>query len=844
TTGAQTQTISGATGISLTGGASGGGLDGSNNSLGNFARITNTNGSQSVSAGSGGITLTGGGGSLTSNFALIIQGQSTGTAGTTQTVTINNGGTLSLQGGSSAQTNVINNSGNLFRGSYAMVQANGDSQLFSFPGGGAISLTGGSVGSNNVAQILSRFGLQTISGAPSITLQGGTGGYVDVATNKNEGNFANLNSNAGQSITASAISLTGGASGVGNHAQIFDGGTSTAQTITATTISMLGGAGGGTDAGTGSSSFGNYANIQATGTGTQSITATGLSLQAGASGQENFAAITAPTQQVTVHGDLSLTGGGSIAGTLRGGGARIGGPGGSGPAPTDLTLAVDGNVTMTGGSVADAGTAIGSNNLGGQPTTIVMSAGGNITLNPGTAANSGSRIGSPASGIAGGDIAITAGGTLALNSTGPGLGTAIRTLGNLTITAASMTEGPDSVIIAGGTTSISGGTVSLPSATNQFGTVLLNTTGNVTITDVDAINLGTSTTGSGGLAVTAPGGITQSGPLTVAGASTLNAGANAITLTNVANDFGGAVNFTGSNVSITDANAIAIGNSNASGALNIVAASTSFLNGLNATNYSFSGGTYSLAAGTYNLGGTTSIAQNPSTGAVTVVDVATGATINTSGGTVNVGAGGTLSGTGTIQGNVNNVAGTVSPGASPGMLTITGNYTQAPSGTLNMEIGGLVAGTQYDQLVVQGSTSLAGTLNTSLVNGFVPVSGSTFTLIQSSGPISGTFTTVNQPLGALFNTFYGPVTVDFVAASASGGSIPVQIIPVVQATIVSTDQVLIGLNQPTTTSAESGVMLVKAIDVSPATEARDESRAAAESDKKEEKSVAKKTYCN
>src|SRR4029079_19733850 len=374
----------------------------------------------------------------------------------------------------------------------AMIQGNGDSQQIDFTSGGALSLTGGSVGSNNVAQILSRFGLQTISGAPSITLPGGTGGYVDVATKTNEGNFANLNGNAGQSITASAISLTGGSAGVGNHAQIFDGGTSTAQTINATTISMLGGAGGGTDAGTGSS-FGNFANIQATGTGMQSITATGLSLQAGASGQENFAVITAPTQQVTVHGNLSLTGGGSIAGTLRGGGARSGGLGGSAPAPTNLTLTVDGGVTMTGGSVADAGTAIGNNNFGGQATTITMSAGGNITLNPGTVANAGSRIGSPSSGMAGGDISITAGGTLALNSNGPGLGTAIRTLGNLTITAGSMTQGPDSQIIAGGATTLNGGTILLTSANNDFtGPVSLNSSGSndVEIADANAIVLG------------------------------------------------------------------------------------------------------------------------------------------------------------------------------------------------------------------------------------------------------------------------------------------------------------------------------------------------------------------
>jgi hypothetical protein len=195
---------------------------------------------------------------------------------------------------------------------------------------------------------------------------------------------------------------------------------------------------------------------------------------------------------------------------------------------------------------------------------------------------------------------------------------------------------------------------------------------------------------------------------------------------------------------------------------------------------------------------------------------------------VNVGVGGTLKGVGTIQGNVNNSGGTVAPGASPGTLTITGNYTQGASGTLDMEIGGLTAGTQYDQLVVQGSTSLAGTLNTTLVNGFVPVAGNTFTLIQSTGPLTGTFSTVNQPTGSPFSSFYGPTTFQFIAGSVSqtlppaSGSIPAPIIPVVQNVIVSTDQVLVALTTTTTTTttSDTGLKFVPGgnIDVAPAPE--------------------------
>src|SRR6185295_1010559 len=164
------------------------------------------------------------------------------------------------------------------------------------------------------------------------------------------------------------------------------------------------------------------------------------------------------------------------------------------------------------------------------------------------------------------------------------------------------------------------------------------------------------------------------------------------------------------------------------------------------------GGTFNASSGTVNVAGTmqtTSGSVSASTLNLSGLFDASGGTVTV--GTLNVQSGGRLNGTGTIIGNVNNSGGIVSPGASPGILTITGNYTQGPSGALNMEIGGLVAGTDYDQLRVSGTASLGGTLNTSLIGSFVPAAASTFTLVQAAGGVSGTFATVNQPIGTLFN---------------------------------------------------------------------------------------------
>jgi hypothetical protein len=100
--------------------------------------------------------------------------------------------------------------------------------------------------------------------------------------------------------------------------------------------------------------------------------------------------------------------------------------------------------------------------------------------------------------------------------------------------------------------------------------------------------------------------------------------------------------------------------------------------------------------------------------------------------------GGALSGTGTVTANVQNAA-VVDMGASVGILTITGSYTQLPGGQLTARLGGLSAGTQYDQLTVAGSASLDGTLALVLVSGYTPATGDTFTVLTYTSE-TGSFT--------------------------------------------------------------------------------------------------------
>jgi hypothetical protein len=102
--------------------------------------------------------------------------------------------------------------------------------------------------------------------------------------------------------------------------------------------------------------------------------------------------------------------------------------------------------------------------------------------------------------------------------------------------------------------------------------------------------------------------------------------------------------------------------------------------------------------------------------------------------------------TGTMNGNLVN-AGTVSPGNSPGTLTINGSYTQTAAGTYQAEIA---SATSYDQINVSGNpgtASLNGTLALSLLNGYRPQGNQVFSIITATGGLTGTFSSIiNQQI--------------------------------------------------------------------------------------------------
>lgn len=150
-------------------------------------------------------------------------------------------------------------------------------------------------------------------------------------------------------------------------------------------------------------------------------------------------------------------------------------------------------------------------------------------------------------------------------------------------------------------------------------------------------------------------------------------------------------------------------------------------------------------AGTVNvLGGTLDFYAAPFVQTGGIFSVASGAVV-TSNTSVDF-QGGALMGGGTFAGNVLNSGGSVQPGASPGALTISGDYTQGAAASLDVELGGVVAGTEFDQLNVTGTASLAGTLNVSLIPPYAPLDGDAYQFLTfgslANSP-NDAFTTVN-----------------------------------------------------------------------------------------------------
>src|SRR5262249_15321027 len=116
---------------------------------------------------------------------------------------------------------------------------------------------------------------------------------------------------------------------------------------------------------------------------------------------------------------------------------------------------------------------------------------------------------------------------------------ALTVSGTLNVTAGGTITDSGNVVVTGTTTLAAGpaNDITLDSAGNNFSTVAINSGNNVTLRDVNGLDLGTSNV-TGNLNITTGGTITDSGNIVVAGVTTLAAGSgNDVILDSAGNNF-------------------------------------------------------------------------------------------------------------------------------------------------------------------------------------------------------------------------------------------------------------------------------------------------------------------
>jgi Ca2+-binding RTX toxin-like protein len=783
--------------------------------LTDFGVFVTDSGSQITSTG-GDISITGQGGGGTI-YGVSVDTNASVTAPGSHSVTLT--GTNSTYGGIKIAGSVGSTSG-----AVNLTAANRIDES----AGGVVSTSGTLTTSTATGQTLTGanavgtfHATNTASGAISLTntsttltvtgiAQGGTVAGSDVTINQ-----------AGNLSVTGAISTTAAASG--NIGLTTTGGMTLTAGVTAGGAGNLTLTANQTGA-----TAGSFAGILINGVTVQSATGTILVQGTAGSGGggdgvlvENGGKIqtTGGTGTVTVHGTggSSTNGGeegvvilGSGVVVTSGGGnvSIIGQAGGSGAAAANIGVVVNTGVQVTaggGGTVTIQGNGGGvgtNNNWGVEVSGTVTSSGGGVTI---TGVGGGSGGGASNAGIIV-DGQVTAGGSGAVSLTGNGdTGNGVVVNGSVTSTGGdiSVTSVINTLIVNTGGSVIAPGANSV-TLTASSGGISIQGTVSSTSGDLSATSTSFIVASGGGLVSTTGAGIitlnsssigtSGSTPFAVSGNflnSTTSGNGNQFLSTTGSTTIGSTGLSAGTGTVELDGGTFALGSSNqinnstklnvngatfAIGTFSETVATVTLTSGsiTGSTGVLTSTSTIQTKSGTISasLGGTNGLTQSTAgtttlsgTSAYTGTTTISGGTLLVDGSitsAVNVSAAGTLGGSGSV-GAVNN-AGVVSPGDSPGILTINGGYTQ--TGSLTDEIQGVTPG-QFDQLAVNGTVVLSGALNPSLLNAFLPAKGSSFTLINNDGSDSVTGSFTGLPQGAEFNVGPRFFTISYVGGTGN-----------------------------------------------------------------------------
>ena len=411
----------------------------------------------------------------------------------------------------------------------------------------------------------------------------------------------------------------------------------------------------------------------------------------------------------------SITFNGAISGT--GGVTETGGG----------TLALNANNTYSGGTAINGGTLVAAANNSLGSGLVSVNDASLLGVNPGVTIANFVRVNDTGSLDNAGVIQVTA--------VGEGPSGAVTTSGGATISNA-----------AGATVAGVGliGIQSLNGPAIVYNSGLVSGVQGIRFSDGGTItnNAGGVITGSSGLAITSSGGSTNfSNSGTVNGNVALGNSANTVQL------------FSGSRIN----GSLSLGTSAASNLILDGSAEQPFSQAVTGTTTN-AGSLTKQGSGNWIL----DIAMNAPVSTKILAGVLTvNGSLNSP--AVTVETGGMLKGIGVVNGNLLN-GGSVSPGNSPGTLTVNGNFTQGSSGIYNVEI---VSPQSYSRLLVTGRANLGGTLQLTLASRFRPSPGQQFVVLSAGQGISGTFRSVIDPGGPPVQAAYQNGAVEVSAGSTA-----------------------------------------------------------------------------
>ena len=409
-----------------------------------------------------------------------------------------------------------------------------------------------------------------------------------------------------------------------------------------------------------------------------------------------------------------------------------------------ISTAADSNVAFAGGVYTFTDATANINNTG-LATNLTN---GNVTIQAANGQGGNGMV------VINAPVSWASGFSLAVNTGSPG----------------GVNQAPGGPITTDGTVTVnSDAFVLLAAAGNDFATLSATADGLISIADANAITLG-PVASTNDLMVTAGGSITQCSAATVTQNTTLNSGNNSITL-GFANDFGGPVSFSGSDVTLTDANALSLGSSTATGNLALTAGGA----------ITQTAGLTAGSATTVNGGANVSLPNgaNDFTGSVSV---------NSTANTTLADANALTLGTSMVTGLLHLLAG--QGGGANSHVTQTPASTLTVNGPTTVEVGGpnassdvvldranalngvigIAGGTKVRDLKLR-STSAGASLNglppaprdvaITFDNAPVQLAGSSVSgtmSVQAGGPITQTGSGLDVVLGASFGAGPNPIT--------------------------------------------------------------------------------------